>query len=242
MCILVGAAGHIPVEHNEQFYRIMSRAFAMAERGGRSAAGFSALRNNELIWEKAPMRSSAFVRSSSKWQDFRNNPPQLVICHGRGAMSDAADNINNHPHVGEHTSIVHEGWIHNHRKIAQQLELPLKGDCDSELIMQIIDAADDVVTGINQVLDNCTGGSLATAVIDTREPSNLFLARGNSGAVITVFKSDKFQCSVFTTRPGIFAGIEDFYEEAEVPAGSFMSLAKHGGDVETVEDFAIEDF
>jgi glucosamine 6-phosphate synthetase-like amidotransferase/phosphosugar isomerase protein len=168
--------------------------------------------------------------------------PQMLIQHSRGAMSDASDNINNHPHVGEYASIIHEGWILDHRAIAAKLGLKLEGACDSELIMRIIDAADDVVTGIRNVQEHCISGGVATAVIDRREPSNLFLARCESGSSIYIYKSAEYQCAAFATRPAIFEKVDDFQKVAEVPRNGIMSLAKHGGDVEQVEDFAIDDF
>jgi glucosamine 6-phosphate synthetase-like amidotransferase/phosphosugar isomerase protein len=70
--------------------------------------------------------------------------------------------------------LVHNGVIAAHQSHAQQMRLPLSSDCDSELLMRLIERCGNPVSGLNEAMQSLHG-SMAVAVMDGE--GVLYLAR-----------------------------------------------------------------
>jgi glucosamine--fructose-6-phosphate aminotransferase (isomerizing) len=60
---------------------------------------------------------------------------RLMIGHCRYAThGDPADNLNNHPHDGGDSYVVHNGVIHHYRTLVERHSLRMHTQCDSEVL------------------------------------------------------------------------------------------------------------
>src|ERR1035438_2490934 len=77
---------------------------------------FPFIKGNNLIVDKSPIHSSAFVKSK-EWQDLEL--PKIMIMHTRMKTQGSEQNSNNnHPlYNKEGMALVHNGIIHNDHEI-----------------------------------------------------------------------------------------------------------------------------
>ena len=107
MCSIVGAAGPIDKlssKLKQEFHEFLSCLFSMAELRGRDAAGYWVWRGDHYVYEKRPIPAEDMIERSAQWKSLRYNPGSLYLLHTRAATDgDPNDNVNNHPHMGEHS-------------------------------------------------------------------------------------------------------------------------------------------
>jgi glucosamine 6-phosphate synthetase-like amidotransferase/phosphosugar isomerase protein len=211
MCSIVGAAG--PIENlsarlRQEFHEFMSCLFTMAELRGRDAAGFWVWRKNHYVFEKRPIPAEDLIQRSPRWKGLRFNPGSLYLMHTRAATDgDPNENMNNHPHVGEHSVMIHNGMIWGHQAVASQYGLDMKTDCDSEVLLRLAEVMDDMTEGLKFMYESASDShgtdSIATAFVDRRDPSKVLLSR-NSGNPCYVYQSERFGCTFFCSTEDIF--------------------------------------
>jgi asparagine synthetase B (glutamine-hydrolysing) len=118
-------------------------AMETSERGTH-ATGFAALLDSgEFLGAKAPLPASKFVFEDNFEAAF-NSEPRLFIGHCRLAThGDQSQNKNNHPHISKDRmlAIVHNGIVFQHEKLATSIGAALHGECDSEVILRMVEAA-----------------------------------------------------------------------------------------------------
>jgi glucosamine 6-phosphate synthetase-like amidotransferase/phosphosugar isomerase protein len=194
MCGILGFTGNVPEGKWGQTHRLLQALFVAAEPRGQDATGFAALaaprkhgERQDLIVEKQPVPASRFVAENPTWQRLRHRRCLSLIGHVRFAThGDPADNRNNHPFLGEKgLALVHNGVIANHQEIADKYHLRLVSECDSEVLLRLIEAHRYPMDGIAACLRECRG-STAVALMDTSEGS-LWLAH-NTGRPLWVAK------------------------------------------------------
>jgi hypothetical protein len=131
---------------------------------GNHATGVSVVSRTDRMWAKAPYPARMFVRSEW-WEKAVRMNPELMIGHARFAThGDASRNVNNHPHVSADLRwmLVHNGVIHED---AKSLGVALEGECDSEIILRLIER-----DGVEKTVDLMQGFSTswyACLAIDT---------------------------------------------------------------------------
>lgn len=211
MCSIVGAAG--PIEQlspklKQEFHEFLSCLFTMAELRGRDAAGYWVWRGNHYVFEKRPIPAEDLIQRSAQWKSLRYNPGSLYLLHTRAATDgDPNDNINNHPHMGEHSVMIHNGMIWSHDTIAHVESLSMKSECDSEVLLRLAEARDDIVEGLQYMYETTHqasgNASIAVAFVDRRDPTQILLSR-NSGNPCYVYRSERFNCTFFASTDTIF--------------------------------------
>ncbi len=145
--------------------------FELLETRGRDASGFAFLKDGQLVVNKAPIKSSLFVKTK-EWQDVQL--PNIMILHTRAATQGSNKNhFNNHPLFKQGIAIVHNGIITNDKDILSKNKRD--GEVDSEAILHVLSSK---VKGnrIKRVFDRVIG-SFAFASINKEEPDKLILVK-----------------------------------------------------------------
>jgi glucosamine 6-phosphate synthetase-like amidotransferase/phosphosugar isomerase protein len=151
----------------------ISTMFSLLESRGRDASGFAFIRDGNLIVNKAPVRSSEFVKSKD-WQELEL--PKIMILHTRMKTQGSEKNPNNnHPlYNKEGIAIVHNGIIHNDHEIFGQNQVR-DGEVDSEAVLSVL-SSKGKGDKIKRMFDRIEG-SFAVAVINKNEPDTLVLIK-----------------------------------------------------------------
>jgi hypothetical protein len=84
----------------------------------------------------------------------------------------------NHPFVGQRIAVVVNGITANYREIAEANDLRLDSQCDSEIVLRLVEAQRDVAAGLNDCLAQVEGG-MAVVVLDMHRRS-VWLARNEA--------------------------------------------------------------
>ncbi len=211
MCTILGAAGPInklSSKRKQEFHEFLSCLFCASEARGRDAAGFWVWRGDHYVAEKRPYAAEDLIQRSVRWKGLRFNPGSLYLLHTRAATDgDPNDNVNNHPHQGTHSVMIHNGMVWNHEALAREQCLDMKSACDSEILLRLAEAQDTMHDGIKhmfQVIDNATSSaSIATAFVDRRQPDRIYIARNASGPCV-LLHSKHFNCTFFVSTDTIF--------------------------------------
>jgi glucosamine 6-phosphate synthetase-like amidotransferase/phosphosugar isomerase protein len=169
MCGIMGYYSFSNYKPNKEKITTM---FSLLQARGRDASGFSMIRDNNLIVNKAPICSSEFVKSKD-WQELEL--PKIMILHTRmKTQGSQLNSNNNHPlYNKDGIAIVHNGIVHNDHEIFGKNKPD--GECDSEAILSVLSTK---VKGdkIKRVFDRIEG-SFAVAVINKNEPDTLILIK-----------------------------------------------------------------
>jgi glucosamine 6-phosphate synthetase-like amidotransferase/phosphosugar isomerase protein len=146
--------------------------FSLLESRGRDASGFAFIKDGNLIVNKAPVRSSEFVKSKD-WLELEL--PKIMIMHTRMKTQGSEQNPNNnHPlYNKEGIAIVHNGIIHNDHEIFGKNQRD--GEVDSEAILSVL-STKCKGDKIKRVFDKIEG-SFAVAIINKAEPDTLVLIK-----------------------------------------------------------------
>lgn len=199
MCGICGYVGQPPEGQWGQTYQLVTALLVEAEIRGRDATGFVAVTEPSkdpglqgLVIDKRPIRSSLFVKVNNQWRSLARHRCTTVLGHARLATNGTAkDNINNHPHCGrDGLYIIHNGVIHNADQLASNQHLELRSECDSEIILRIMERHAHPSDGLWSCLRQVEG-SMAVAVYDSRHDQT-WLARNNGSPLwLARFKNDR---------------------------------------------------
>ena len=150
----------------------ISVMFSLLETRGRDASGYAFIKNGNLIVDKAPIHSSAFVKQR-EWQELEL--PQCMILHTRMKTQGSEQNSNNnHPlYNKEGIAIVHNGIVHNDHEIFGKNQRD--GEVDSEAILAVL-SSKGKGDKIKRVFDRIEG-SFAVAIINKTDPDTLILIK-----------------------------------------------------------------
>lgn len=158
----------------------ISTMFSLLEARGRDSSGIGFIRNCNLIINKAPIRSSEFVKSND-WLEL--DLPKIMIMHTRMKTQGSEKNSNNnHPiYNKEGVALIHNGVIHNDHEIFGKSQ-KRDGEVDSEAILAVI-SSKTKGDKIKKVFDRIDG-SFAVAVIDKNIPDQLILIKKDNPLVL----------------------------------------------------------
>ena len=163
------------------------------------------------------------------------------IGHTRWATHGRPTEVNAHPHVAGNIAVVHNGIIENHLALRAELEkagAEILSDTDTELVAHLIEreaksSGANLETAVANVLQ-ALHGAYALAVLDTREPDTIVVAKKSSPLVVGLGEGESYCASDIPallpfTRQMIF--LED---------GEMAVLTPGGVRLRTVEGEAIE--
>lgn len=169
MCGIFGYVG--TSEQWGDVFRFLSALAVATEKRGPHSTGYAALNGAGIFHAKAPLPASEYV-ATKKWTRIGARPSEIVIGHCRYATTGApAVNRNNHPHVGRGLALVHNGVLRGHRLVAARESIDLTTECDSEVILRVLEKH-GIRTGVERLFRDVLGGlnrSAAVAVIEVSE-------------------------------------------------------------------------
>jgi glucosamine 6-phosphate synthetase-like amidotransferase/phosphosugar isomerase protein len=184
MCGILGFSGYVREGQWSETYDLLNALLVASECRGKDATGFVArtepLKNclaANIVLDKAPMPASQFIDQNPSWRSLKHTRSSSCLLHVRWATHGSpADNRNNHPLVG-HSSLylVHNGVLTDHKGTAEKHGLKLQTDCDSELILRMVESAKHPAVGLDNALRRVKG-SMAAVVYDGQRDC-LYLAR-----------------------------------------------------------------
>lgn len=200
MCGIVGFIGQAREGQWQQTHDLLRGLFLAAEHRGQDATGFVAHTepldspsNARIVLAKEPLPASRFVEENAAFRGLRHQRSSVVVGHVRAATHGKPErNENNHPFVSKDGQLflVHNGIVGNHEELADKYGLKLETECDSEVILRLIEREETTAGGLQRCLQEVEG-SLAVAVYD-RATTLLWLARnGGRPLWLAKLKNDK---------------------------------------------------
>lgn len=180
--------------------------FANSEIRGTDAAGFWAVQNNDkILHHKNPCKSSDLVlRNVWKIEDCN-----LMLTHARGASKGVGEprcNRNNHPFTNstKNVGLIHNGRIEDHEYETLKKKYDVHSDCDSEILLRIVEGANTKLDGICDVFSLINEGHMAVAIGSLDENRNLWLFRNKHRPLWVVDLRDYLGQVFFVSEPRIW--------------------------------------
>lgn len=148
----------------------------------RKDGSVSVCKGAEIAWKILTDRAFAKFLEEEITDDV-----MTVLLHTRLAtLGSPSENENNHPVHAGNVAITHNGMIHNHKWLFEDLHLDRKAEVDTDIIRAILDKEGLTKQGIKVL--NRLGGSAAIAAISPKQPDTLLLARSGSPLVIAMLE------------------------------------------------------
>ncbi|MEM3021229.1 MAG: hypothetical protein QXH52_03180, partial [Candidatus Caldarchaeum sp.] len=186
MCGIVGYVG------SEQASSILVRALRRLEYRGYDSAGVATIHSDTLLIEK----------DAGRIDDINNRlgldrlPGTIGVAHTRWATHGAPTKTNAHPHSDCRNTIavVHNGVIENFIQLKKELtdlNHSFSSKTDTEVIPHLVEeylkSGDSLEQAFAKSLRKLEG-SYALALISTKDPTRLFVARKEAPLIIGVGK------------------------------------------------------
>lgn len=181
MCGIVGYIG------NREAQSILTGGLRRLEYRGYDSAGvitLSARGEPTLLRAKGKVSELDGLLQKSKKTDT------VGIGHTRWATHGEPSVKNAHPHKAGDIYLVHNGIIENYKEIKAELKNhTFKSDTDTEVLAALIDSLYDekteLIDAVSQAL-KVVAGTYGIAVVSTRKPDEIVVARAGSPLIIGV--------------------------------------------------------
>ncbi|MFY9228212.1 MAG: glutamine--fructose-6-phosphate transaminase (isomerizing) [Candidatus Microsaccharimonas sp.] len=181
MCGIVGYVG------NREAQGILTGGLRRLEYRGYDSAGvitLSARGEPTLLRAKGKVSELDGLLQKSKKTDM------VGIGHTRWATHGEPSVKNAHPHKAGDIYLVHNGIIENYKEIKAELKNHIfKSDTDTEVLAALInslyDEKTELIDAVSQAL-KVVAGTYGIAVISTRKPGEIVVARAGSPLIIGV--------------------------------------------------------
>lgn len=150
----------------------ITNMFSLLESRGRDASGYAFIKDNNLVVNKAPIKSSEFVKTND-WKQF--TLPSSMILHTRmKTQGSEKNNANNHPLFSKNgIAIVHNGIIYNDKEIFGKKQRDAEVDSESILHLLSMKMKGDKIKRLFDKVE----GSFAVAMLDKYFPERLVLIK-----------------------------------------------------------------
>jgi glucosamine--fructose-6-phosphate aminotransferase (isomerizing) len=174
---------------------VLLEGLAQLEYRGYDSAGLAVIgRSGDLRVRKAKGRVSDLAAGLPA--RFKGAPG---IGHTRWATHGEPSDANAHPHVSGTVAIVHNGIIENADALREKLIADgarFASQTDSEVLAHLIAAVDasELEEAVRQVLASVVG-TYGIAVLDTRQPDRIVVARNGSPVVLGLGDKEMFAAS-----------------------------------------------
>ncbi|MEM2000431.1 MAG: glutamine--fructose-6-phosphate transaminase (isomerizing) [Candidatus Caldarchaeum sp.] len=196
VCGIVGYVG------SEQASSILVRALRRLEYRGYDSAGVATIHSDTLLIEK----------DAGRIDDINNRlgldrlPGTIGVAHTRWATHGAPTKVNAHPHTDcrKTIAVVHNGVIENFLQLKKELtdlNHSFASKTDTEVIPHLVEeylrSGDSLEQAFVKSLRKLEG-SYALALISTKDPARLFVARKEAPLIIGVGKGFNMAASDIT--------------------------------------------
>ncbi|GLZ14059.1 glutamine--fructose-6-phosphate aminotransferase [isomerizing] [Actinomadura sp. NBRC 104425] len=174
---------------------VLTEGLTRLEYRGYDSAGLAVIaRSGELKVRKAKGRIAELAAALPARFKGRTG-----IGHTRWATHGEPSDVNAHPHVSGPIAVVHNGIIENADELRAKLEadgVVLTSQTDSEVLAHLIarSGADEPEDAVREALSQVVG-TYGIAVLDTRHPDVLVVARNGSPVVLGIGEKEMFAAS-----------------------------------------------
>lgn len=238
MCGIVGYIGNKPAQD------ILVSGLKRLEYRGYDSAGIATLGARGAA---TVLRTKGKVQELADLVATHDKPDTAGIGHTRWATHGEPSKRNAHPHVVGTIHLVHNGIIENYQDLREMLggyDYDFKSDTDSEVLAALIDY---VARDAESLLDAVRGalelvvGAYGIAVVDTRAPEEIVVARKGSPLLLGVGNGEVFVASDAAALLGYTKQVIYLQDDelAVCTRGgvtlSDMSSREHEATVETLE-------
>ena len=150
----------------------ITNMFSLLESRGRDASGYAFIKNNNLVVNKAAIKSSDLVKSDD-WKELELH--SSMILHTRmKTQGSEKNNANNHPLFSKNgIAIVHNGIIYNDKEIFGKKQRDAEVDSESILHLLSMKMKGDKIKRLFDKVE----GSFAVAILDKYFPERLVLVK-----------------------------------------------------------------
>lgn len=181
--MICGVCGYLADEQARPSVESIVDRFLSIESRGSDASGFSASIDGKLWRLRAPVPAHVLAGYKTA-KTLLVDQTNAWIGHTRLATRGlASNNENNHPFIGSGLALVHNGIICDYDEQAERLNGQLKGQCDSEIILRLIqrdvDRGGSITSAIKKMARKLDG-DMACALIN-RSGSHLWVWRREWG-------------------------------------------------------------
>lgn len=191
MCGIVGYLG------KKKAVPILIENLKRLEYRGYDSAGVAVIEDSSLTVEKSVGKLSK-LESIVIPKDF---PSTIGIGHTRWATHGKPSDINAHPHTdckGE-IALVHNGIIENYLELKEKLISEghrFLSETDTEVIVHLVEKyyAGDLLEAVRSAVKELEG-SYAIAVISSKEPNRIVVARKDSPLILGIGEGEYFVAS-----------------------------------------------
>jgi len=167
--------------------------------------------------------STQFVKTQTWRGLYKSGVPFLCLGHCRFyTHGSPQDHVNNHPHFSDDKklSLIHNGVISGYEGLKKTYQV--KGECDSEVLLRVIETEKDVTEGIKKVFRVVTSGSMACMVAQydsNNQVAHFYAFRNDSNPL--VFMDLREQLGQF-----FLASTKDIAEKAMKNSGMPKEIRK----------------
>ena len=185
MCGIVGYIG------NKEKKSVILNGLKELEYRGYDSAGMAVMSGDKIDYFKAVGK---LENLADKVKDFTSEGFGVAIGHTRWATHGKPTEINAHPHLGEHSFVVHNGIIENYKELKEELEakgVKFISQTDTEVIVHLFEEMlkekKDTFKAYEATIARLRG-AYATLLITKTEPDKIFFAK--DAAPMAIGKSD----------------------------------------------------
>ena len=189
MCGIVGYVGH------REAQGVLLGGLKRLEYRGYDSAGIVTIGAHESTLLRAKGKVSALTElvAGNARQDA------IGIGHTRWATHGVPSEANAHPHKAGDIYLVHNGIIENYKELRARLgDHEFKSETDSEVLAALINSFYDEQTSLQDAVIQAlqlVEGTYGIAVISTREPEKIVVARKGSPLIIGVGQGETLVAS-----------------------------------------------
>ncbi|MFZ1517701.1 MAG: hypothetical protein WAU11_02945 [Ignavibacteriaceae bacterium] len=169
---MCGIMGWYSFGHTLPAKEKITNMFSLLESRGRDACGIAFIKDNNLVVNKAAIKSSEFIKTED-WKEL--TLPSSMILHTRmKTQGSEKNNANNHPLFSKNgIAIVHNGIIYNDKEIFGKKQRDAEVDSESILHLLSMKMKGDKIKRLFDKVE----GSFAVAVLDKYQPERLVLIK-----------------------------------------------------------------
>jgi glucosamine--fructose-6-phosphate aminotransferase (isomerizing) len=185
MCGIVGYVG------DREAQGILTGGLRRLEYRGYDSAGIVTLQKGG---DAKLLRANGKVEELDKLVQKSASNDMIGIGHTRWATHGEPSERNAHPHKSGDIYLVHNGIIENYKEIKAELkDHEFKSDTDTEVLAALIDSLYDkdieLIDAVAQAL-KLVAGTYGIAVVSTRQPDEIVVARSGSPLIIGVGENE----------------------------------------------------
>ncbi len=193
MCGIIGYVGQRPV------VPVLLEGLKRLEYRGYDSAGVAVVTRDKLLIEKQAGKISAL----EELLDGKQMGGKIGIGHTRWATHGEPNSTNAHPHVDCNgtLALIHNGIIENYQTIKTQLlnkGHTFRTETDTEVLVHLVEEFYNGGVSLDEALRSALSqveGTFGLALISTREPDKLVVARRGSPLVVGLGENENFVAS-----------------------------------------------